>query len=625
MKDNAIYLKHPHTSEEQLLDFFDNEAFIGSAPAASIKLSDVQCSDIHAYIAKTTTSDSYYLLDLGSKSGTSIEGKKLKEGTLKIGEEFVIGNSHLLIKKISGESSQKKKMLESFLDQTASNISIASFPLSPTATTAAAAATPALSKESNKKNALKAPTLKRQLLQISLYWGEKQLELRTFAPGNTITIGSKANVIFSVTYPGKHIYKLATYKQEGLTLHIPPKAKGILWKEGKVMLIDELRNPAQESTSVVLHLGDHADLKIGELVLSFQFITPSPKLPRFILPSIEKRLLQILGVMVLLYLLLLLLLLFSPKEEKTAESTPIIKKTKIAKRLQKFLFKPGVEWGKSVQKSAVGEILSSEGGRAKGEEGAVKAAKDTPAPSKEKNKVEKINLAHKTKAEQSKEKDSAKFQELNAEAQKQQEVDKLFAKDFAVDTNSALYKEQGATGKGGRDRSVEEGSNLAAISGGVWARGSSGLGAGGGGVSVGVGTLKGLATGGGMGADDMGTVPTKGHSNVTIATEEEVLLLDGLDPDVIAAIIKRYLPQIQHCYESQLVHHPNIQGKVVVKFSIIHDGSVGKAAIAESTLKDPPTEKCIIEKILKWNFPKPKGGGTVEVKYPFLLMSTKSN
>src|SRR5690606_9522622 len=106
-----------------------------------------------------------------------------------------------------------------------------------------------------------------------------------------------------------------------------------------------------------------------------------------------------------------------------------------------------------------------------------------------------------------------------------------------------------------------------------------------------------------------------------IAEEEEVIILGGLDPDVIAAIIKRYLSQIRNCYEQQLVTHPNLKGKVAVSFVIGGDGTVRKADIAETTLNNAATESCILSKIRTWKFPKPLGGGSVGVKYPFLLMS----
>ena len=33
-------------------------------------------------------------------------------------------------------------------------------------------------------------------------------------------------------------------------------------------------------------------------------------------------------------------------------------------------------------------------------------------------------------------------------------------------------------------------------------------------------------------------------------------------------------------------------------------------------------ERCITGKIKNWAFPRPRGGGTVEVRYPFILTTT---
>ncbi|OFZ57367.1 MAG: hypothetical protein A2328_06590 [Bdellovibrionales bacterium RIFOXYB2_FULL_36_6] len=118
--------------------------------------------------------------------------------------------------------------------------------------------------------------------------------------------------------------------------------------------------------------------------------------------------------------------------------------------------------------------------------------------------------------------------------------------------------------------------------------------------------------------------PSKGRQ-IDIKDDEQVVIEGGLDPDLIAAIIKRYGPQIQHCYEKGLVLKPTIKGKVTTNFIISSSGGVIKPKIIESTLRDAFTEKCILQKIVTWKFPKPKGGGTVGVTWPFILMSNMGN
>ena len=156
-----------------------------------------------------------------------------------------------------------------------------------------------------------------------------------------------------------------------------------------------------------------------------------------------------------------------------------------------------------------------------------------------------------------------------------------------------------------------------------FSRGKSGVGAGGGGKSFGVGAIEGNQTGGGRGAGDFGLKESKGRE-ITIEERDLYLLQDGLDPDVIAARIRKYLPQIQACYEEGLRRSPALLGTVHVAFVIQGNGSVKDQTVTESSLNHKATEACMMEKIGGWEFPKPRGGGTVGVNYPFMLMSNNN-
>ena len=44
-----------------------------------------------------------------------------------------------------------------------------------------------------------------------------------------------------------------------------------------------------------------------------------------------------------------------------------------------------------------------------------------------------------------------------------------------------------------------------------------------------------------------------------------------------------------------------------------------KSGVDSSSLGNPAVENCIVARVYQWQFPKPKGGGIVQVSYPFLL------
>jgi len=46
---------------------------------------------------------------------------------------------------------------------------------------------------------------------------------------------------------------------------------------------------------------------------------------------------------------------------------------------------------------------------------------------------------------------------------------------------------------------------------------------------------------------------------------------------------------------------------------------VTKATVDDSTLDDTAVEQCLLKEVRSWIFPKPKGGGTVEVFWPYLF------
>ena len=87
-------------------------------------------------------------------------------------------------------------------------------------------------------------------------------------------------------------------------------------------------------------------------------------------------------------------------------------------------------------------------------------------------------------------------------------------------------------------------------------------------------------------------------------------------------MIKQHLAQIRYCYEKELVRAPGLFGKVGTQFTIAANGMVQSASVTETTLKNSEVERCITAKIRTWKFPKPKGGGIVIVKYPFIFKTS---
>lgn len=60
-------------------------------------------------------------------------------------------------------------------------------------------------------------------------------------------------------------------------------------------------------------------------------------------------------------------------------------------------------------------------------------------------------------------------------------------------------------------------------------------------------------------------------------------------------------------------------GHHALKFEVGPDGHVLRANVVESTVADPEVGTCIAAKARRWQFPTPRGGGIVAVRYPFIF------
>ncbi len=117
----------------------------------------------------------------------------------------------------------------------------------------------------------------------------------------------------------------------------------------------------------------------------------------------------------------------------------------------------------------------------------------------------------------------------------------------------------------------------------------------------------------------MGPMPSKeqlarrGHRIPTLAVGQPSLQGD-LDKAIIRRYVKQNVARMKECYTKALAVNPSLAGTVQTSFFITPNGSV---ASASGTGVDPDVASCVAEVIKKIEFPKPKGGGGVQVNYPF--------
>jgi hypothetical protein len=177
------------------------------------------------------------------------------------------------------------------------------------------------------------------------------------------------------------------------------------------------------------------------------------------------------------------------------------------------------------------------------------------------------------------------------------------------DVMGPMYGPDGPVGSGG----FGTGRNGWGPGGGGWGT----VGAGGYGVICGDDTshcgrgVSGYGLGTGVG-------PGTGHRHPKVP---EVSISQGtsvgdLDKAIIRRYIKRNVDKIAYCYERELLAKPDLSGTISVQFFIQPDGTVREA---NASGFDAEVGNCVAGVVKAIAFPRPNGGGGVQVNYPFVF------
>ena len=122
----------------------------------------------------------------------------------------------------------------------------------------------------------------------------------------------------------------------------------------------------------------------------------------------------------------------------------------------------------------------------------------------------------------------------------------------------------------------------------------------------------------GYGKGEHAGVNGQGHSFVSMDVGNSSVE-EGLTKDEVGEVIHRHLSEVRYCYESAMLRTPDIEGKLIVNFTIGGPGNVKTSEVKNSTLPDPRLDDCIIRRLNTWKFPNTKGSVDVAVSYPFIF------
>jgi len=97
------------------------------------------------------------------------------------------------------------------------------------------------------------------------------------------------------------------------------------------------------------------------------------------------------------------------------------------------------------------------------------------------------------------------------------------------------------------------------------------------------------------------------------------MILGSLSRSEVDRVVALKSGAIAGCLDRGRRSFPELQGKVVVKFTIGSDGDVSSAALKSATLDDREVQECVVRRFRRMTFPKPTAGGIVIVSYPVTL------
>jgi TonB family protein len=101
--------------------------------------------------------------------------------------------------------------------------------------------------------------------------------------------------------------------------------------------------------------------------------------------------------------------------------------------------------------------------------------------------------------------------------------------------------------------------------------------------------------------------------------QDKPTVVGDLDKDIIRRIVRAHINEVRSCYNQGLTKNRQLGGRVALDFTIGANGKVESATVAETTLSDATVGECMAKAAKRWTFPKPTGGGSVTVGYPFNL------
>ncbi len=566
-----------------------DSVIVGSGESANVRVADPQVSSIHLML-KWESNGEVHAIDLGSEGGTRHRGNVIADPTpISSGDTVEIGGTRIAV---------------SFGAAAAEALKVQPFSGAKGASAAVEKAARAGSQGGGKGGTIlggmrgrnasalfyeelpqeQKPTAKERALDIGMIWGDTIIEAAQFQSGS-VTVGSAEGNSFKVYIEGVDKHVLATISGDKATINAPAGGSIVVRRGGK----DE-----KAGSSATIGIEDRARIRLGAVEFVARFMKPDEKTKSGFFEGMDLYFTKILSIAVMIHIVILAALMITPiSNELLAEDL-----FKNNARISQILLHPPEPPKPQLDLSGI-----EEGAKAKDDEGKFGKKEEEKKEADPSKKGAPVVDADKREEDRKKVLASGLLAGLGSDSDAASNI--FGPGGLGTGINNALGGLQGGAGMGDAH--------------GVGGLGSRGTGPGGGGTGLGLG---GLGTkGGGRGRGGMGNIDLGGRGKATTRIiPGRTTVVGGLSKEVIGEVIRRHWNEIKYCYERELQKDPNLQGKVEVTFTIDGTGGVSEAAASQDTVgTNGAVGNCMVQRVRRWKFPEPKGGGQVLVNYPWVF------
>jgi TonB family protein len=667
----VLTVKSQKTSGEKIFRLHKRRAVIGSADSSDLRLDDASVSPVHAILEVSGVDGKPVIYDLASETGVQVNGKPTVQQTLEGSDRLMIGPYVIGVRvQELGEVPRAPEMVKESFGQTLFvNEQEDLKPL-------------LLEDEREVLDIFDYRPESKTSLQVVMFFNDTILDIEHFVDKKRIVIGPGTHEDFSIPpFLGKGKtgrFDLVTREGDKWLLHLHDAMEGVVSKQGRLVPVKEIMAMSSDASRIYqLEDKDFAKVKLNDVSFFMNFTPAPPRLkarrvferdPAFfkiwsaslvstcallltissmtVNPQIEIEQLPE-RVATILYEPKLLPVEkppqpkptpvvakepeLKPKPVKTPPPkkivvepkpvhTPAPKNPVIAEKPAPQQQKPKhvVEAPKKLPTIAKRETKphpasghEGEGAKAKGTEG-MRGKPNAPKNPIPQNKAMRPGEGKKTNA--------AAMNRGHSQTDDMGVVD-------VFKSNKGTLSKLLAGGRGASNAAAKLEGYSGFTTEGKGGLGEAGSGSGGGGKSEGLGGLSDKGAGGGkrgtgLGALGQGGNMLGGTGKLAIASggAPEPIVLGAIDTDAIAREIAKHRDEIKYCYEKEInAEHPDLAGRVGIRFVIGASGSVTTAGVSTTSLRNANTERCVVEVIRRIVFPPVRGGGIAEVTYPFVF------